>query len=235
MEWVSLVVSLGYFFLCLLTICQLFRIFLFGHKIQSFASSFLFLCLLWSFIRCIYFIFDIFNAELNDRDNLLFFWIPSVLQFSTFSLVLVYYDKKLHDLNWESKCYVYFFYYIANTLLFATLLISLIYYCLDGSCRTNKDAVLTEHYIFFAMYYLVLVCLYGIYTRLLWKYHRLYVYSTENETTIFKPTMQHNNYFSVTFFYHFAAFVISKRSQHISPNWLFFLLLFYMVLLFLFF
>ena len=90
--YVSIAVSTGYCFLFCISFYQLFRILLYGHQLTSFATYFLSLVLVWTVLRCIYFAFG-YQYYLNDRDNLLLFWIPAILQFATFSCILVYYES----------------------------------------------------------------------------------------------------------------------------------------------
>ena len=96
--------------LCLLLACcyvllfasslvQLLRIVVAQHDVYSFQVAFLVLAVLWSAARAFFF-GEWFG--LPELLSLLLWWLPFDLQFSTFSLLIVFYASLLHHLSWHT-------------------------------------------------------------------------------------------------------------------------------------
>lgn len=178
--YISILVSSGYLLLSLISIIQLFRILLYGHKLLSFAFYFLILCLIWSIFRCIYFAFGYdYMIHMNDRDAYLLFYATTILQFTIFSFILVYYEKHMKKQeNWRLTKYYIICLYIISIVFLATInIINIFVYCWNGSCGKYNHLVQKIHYISSGVFYLFLIVFYCVYIQKLWKYHHLYYYS----------------------------------------------------------
>ena len=94
--YILIIASVGYFCISLISSIQLFRILLHGHKIKSLACYFLSLCLLWSTIRAFYFALGgVHEPHLSHTSYYVLFGVPIILQYATFSLILVYYEEHI--------------------------------------------------------------------------------------------------------------------------------------------
>jgi len=100
---------------------QLFRIFYYRHKKQSFQVGFLSLCFFWNLLRILFFAW-----LLNTSSKTLIviaYWVPINIQFATFSLLVVYYAHLHHTQKseWYALKRRYVSLYIVLNVLFFIL------------------------------------------------------------------------------------------------------------------
>ena len=106
-----------YVLLCAVSLLQVSRIVVHGHRIDSFQFLFLFLCFVWTFLRALcWFVVDFLVWPMWLATAL---WIlPSVCQISTFSLIVLYYAKLVNRTQWhQRKGFLISCYVVGNTLM----------------------------------------------------------------------------------------------------------------------
>mmetsp|Transcript_27508 Transcript_27508/g.66906 ORF Transcript_27508/g.66906 Transcript_27508/m.66906 type:complete len:390 (+) Transcript_27508:152-1321(+) len=112
----ALGISLATMYCCLafVSLVQILRIIVNGHNLASFQSIFLVLVFVWMSLRGFFFgsSFDMGNLAVD-----LVLWIPYSLQFTTFSLILVFYAKLFYQQDWpQNKPVVWGAFAVANCL-----------------------------------------------------------------------------------------------------------------------
>ena len=93
-----LVLTCFYLLLFVSSLVQLLRIVSAQHDLYSFQFGFLLLAVLWSGLR-VFFFGEWFG--LPELLSLLLWWLPFDLQFSTFSLLILFYASLLHHNRWH--------------------------------------------------------------------------------------------------------------------------------------
>mmetsp|Transcript_43398 Transcript_43398/g.72120 ORF Transcript_43398/g.72120 Transcript_43398/m.72120 type:complete len:119 (-) Transcript_43398:141-497(-) len=100
----AIALALLYSILSLSSLLQISRMVCNGHSLfDSFQASFLLLLLPWMALRAFFFAFE---ANLPNVAEILILRIPSALQFTTFSLIAVFYAKLLYQQDWPAKIQV---------------------------------------------------------------------------------------------------------------------------------
>lgn len=149
-----------YFSLDLFIASQLIRIAYFRHKLHSFQVGFLLLLFFWALLRAVFFLFEDFLEDINWL-YLLIYWTPINIQFSTFSLLIVYYAH-LHQQQmkeWKEFKRKYVIVWILTNALFLVLafvwiLLGIIY---DGENVSEPDWLSRIHGVFTGTIFFVLV------------------------------------------------------------------------------
>ena len=96
---------------------QIARIVYFKHRLKSFQGLFLVLCLFWTTLRVVFWLED--TSEWVNWIALFIYFMPNLIQFSMFSLLVFFYAKLVHLREWNSvkvRCYLA---YAASNLLFS--------------------------------------------------------------------------------------------------------------------
>jgi len=154
------------FILYLLLVCfivlQLGRIIYYRHKIRSFQAGFLIQCFFWALLRAIFFLLSDFLSSTNWL-LLFIFWIPINIQFSTFSLLVVYYAylNPLHEVKAEMRKFKRFYFtvwFVTNIVFFIGTLVGIILGVkYDDPYENEPDWLTAAHGYFTGSVFLVLV------------------------------------------------------------------------------
>mmetsp|Transcript_38930 Transcript_38930/g.63350 ORF Transcript_38930/g.63350 Transcript_38930/m.63350 type:complete len:197 (-) Transcript_38930:952-1542(-) len=96
----AIALALLYSILSLSSLVQVSRIIFNGHNLGSFQAIFLFLVFLWMTLRAFFFAADF---DLPNIVVVLILWLPYTLQFTTFSLILVFYAKLFYQQDWPAN------------------------------------------------------------------------------------------------------------------------------------
>jgi hypothetical protein len=98
---------------------QVARIVYFKHRLKSFQGLFLVLCLFWTTLRVVFWLENT-NGWVNWKALIIYF-MPSLIQFSMFSLLVFFYAKLVHLREWnlvKVRCYLA---YAVSNLLFSSV------------------------------------------------------------------------------------------------------------------
>jgi len=110
-----------YLILVLFIVLQLSRIIYYRHKIRSFQVGFLVQCFFWGLLRALFFLLLDFIGDTNWL-LLIIYWIPINIQYSTFSLLVVYYAylNPIHEVKAEMRKFkrVYISVWLTTNILF---------------------------------------------------------------------------------------------------------------------
>jgi len=111
-----------YFFLVLFIGLQLVRIAYYRHKIMSFKVGFLIQCFVSAFLRSLFFLIADYMIDIPWLYIFVYF-MPINIQYSTFSLLVVYYGHLQHKQKeeWYSLKRRYFAFWIFTNILFLIL------------------------------------------------------------------------------------------------------------------
>ena len=145
--WV--VLTILYSSLCLLVIVQLLRIIIYRHNVVSFQGGFLSLCLVWSGLRLLFWFSNTFQWP--EWVQLLCYWLPNLLQFATFSDLVVFYYKLVHIRDWKRlRRKVWAIYCAANVIVTAALGVWLWLFQVVDKNEANKEDVVAFYYSIFS-------------------------------------------------------------------------------------
>jgi len=152
-----------YFFLVIFIGWQLIRIAYYRHKIMSFKVWFFIQCFFSALLRSIFFLVFDYVTAINWL-YLIVYWIPINIQYSTFSLLVVYYAHLQHKqkTEWYSFKRKYFAAYIITNLIF--LILAIIWIGLGiqyDSDNTLEPAWLDQIHSYFtsAIFFLLVIVL----------------------------------------------------------------------------
>jgi hypothetical protein len=111
--------ALVYTILTLAVGFQISRILYYRHNIFSFQLGFLSLCFIWGVIRaCFWWLFPVLSSPWGIPAMTLL-WLPVNLQFSTFSLLVLFFAHLVHRATWEkSTKKVFVIAYVATNVIF---------------------------------------------------------------------------------------------------------------------
>eukprot|EP00466_Bigelowiella_natans_P019859 jgi/Bigna1/137136/aug1.37_g11844 len=122
----AIALALLYSILSLSSLLQISRMVCNGHSLfDSFQASFLLLLLPWMALRAFFFAFEANlpvpeKFSLNNVAEILILRIPSALQFTTFSLIAVFYAKLLYQQDWPAKIEaIWGLFFVANCVAFS--------------------------------------------------------------------------------------------------------------------
>jgi len=141
---------------------QLGRIVYYRHKLRSFQVGFLVQCFFWGLLRCIFFLLLDFISDTNWL-LLLIYWLPINIQYSTFSLLVVYYAylNPIHEVKAEMRKFkrVYISVWLATNILFligslVTIVLGIKY---DDPYEDEPDWLTAVHGYFTGGVFLILV------------------------------------------------------------------------------
>ncbi len=126
---------------------------------------------------------SIYFGSTKDLGNLptdLILWIPYNIQFTTFSLILVFYAKLLHNAEWATrKAPVWFIFALVNCFSVGLTLGVIVYSCVADACDPNES----DEHIFsrgIGAAYLLLTVVYGYYGFMLIVKQRAHKISVPN-------------------------------------------------------
>ena len=155
--WLLLVIL--YSIICGVVLLQTLRIAGNGHSIYSFQGGFLMLTLVWAGLRIIFWTFDTGSASI--KVQLTLYWSPTVLQFATFALLLMYYLKIVYIRRWPKiKCRLWL-YYTASVVATTVALLLWLYFCQVQSKISYAAMVYAVGSGFLFRVLVVLLVLYG--------------------------------------------------------------------------
>eukprot|EP00753_Platysulcus_tardus_P005377 PLAT13234.1.p1 GENE.PLAT13234.1~~PLAT13234.1.p1 ORF type:complete len:382 (-),score=112.04 PLAT13234.1:94-1170(-) len=112
----------GAYAICfLLVIAQAVRMVREKHRLASFQSAFLAICALWMPMRVIMFLKTVFTSVWSTQALLVLYWVPTSVQFATFSLLVLFYGHVVHRKAWRRVSrYAYTIYGLVNAVLVLT-------------------------------------------------------------------------------------------------------------------
>lgn len=120
-ESASTILAFEYLFMSLVALFQVLRILYYRHRRVSYQMAILLGCLSMGLLRFLFFLF------LNNWGTSLLFqfflWAPSLLQFITFSLFVLYYAHQLHKSNWSQKWKIIVAIYLLCNLAFLMFIV----------------------------------------------------------------------------------------------------------------
>jgi len=152
-----------YLFLCLFIALQLARIAYYRHKIRSFQVGFLVQCFFWALLRAIFFLLLDFFSSTNWL-LLIIYGLPINIQYSTFSLLVVYYAylNPIHEAKAEMRKFKRFYITIWITTNILFLILTLVGIILgmefdDPNQSDEPDWLSAAHSYFTGGVFLVLV------------------------------------------------------------------------------
>jgi len=96
------ILVLTYLLTIILSTFQLRQIFLAQHRVKTFQTGLLGLTLFFSTFRVVFWVKTMFSNCWDFSVTLFLFLFPNVLQFSIFSLLVVYYVQVVHKQKWKS-------------------------------------------------------------------------------------------------------------------------------------
>ena len=161
-----IVLAAAYFLVTLLSFVQVIRIVYYGHSVISFQFQFLSIVFMLGGLRVVFFVQ---SNEWTEATILAIYWTPNVFQFTTFSLLLIFYvyhdfllkrDRK----GWNSsKRPIFIVWSILNLLFFILELGSIIFLC-NSSCSDEPQRVLKFNHFIISLAYIILCCSFCIYS-----------------------------------------------------------------------
>jgi len=141
---------------------QLGRIVYYRHKLRSFQVGFLVQCFFWGLLRALFFLLLDFISNTNWL-LLIIYWLPINIQYSTFSLLVVYYAylNPIHEVKAEMRKFkrVYISVWLTTNVLFllgsiAGIILGVIYH---DPYEDEPDWLSAVHGYFTGGVFLVLV------------------------------------------------------------------------------
>mmetsp|Transcript_6985 Transcript_6985/g.17656 ORF Transcript_6985/g.17656 Transcript_6985/m.17656 type:complete len:391 (+) Transcript_6985:403-1575(+) len=138
----TFVLAVLYTILAVICCYQIGRIFYYRHRLLSFHSMFLHLCLLLCILRFTLFYFYFF---ISDLPVFLLYRIPFTIVIATFTLVVFYYASVVYRRRWESTPWIFFLVYGSINLVF------LIFSIVIGVFEWKYEAV--DWPLWFAIFY----------------------------------------------------------------------------------
>ena len=121
--WGSTNFILAVVFLLMAVVCwfQILRFLWNRHRKFSYQMGFLLFVFVWTSCR---FLFFLLVEDWSALTAVVLQWIPILIQFSTFSLLVVYYIQQLHRDAWPRVMKITVFIYVTVNLLFLTSLLT---------------------------------------------------------------------------------------------------------------
>lgn len=149
-----------YAILCLASGIQTFRIVIYRHNLRSFQFAFHLLCFIWTALRVLFFAS---TTRWSTRYTLFVYWVPTDIQFATFSLMVVFYAYLLHKRVWEHKKWIVYTCFVGANLSMFTLTLGYIFLSYRGVSHIEL-----AHHVFMAFQFLFLTLSYARYGRQLY-------------------------------------------------------------------
>ena len=97
----ALTLVLSYLVIFALSAFQLYSIATHQHRMKTFQTGFLFLCMFFSCLRVVFWIKTMFTSIWGFPETLFLFLFPNIVQFSIFSLLVTYYVSVVHKPDWK--------------------------------------------------------------------------------------------------------------------------------------
>ncbi|XP_004349835.2 hypothetical protein CAOG_01315 [Capsaspora owczarzaki ATCC 30864] len=128
-EAVNIVLSLLYGVLCVWCVSLLVRIKLGRHKMISYQTLFMGLCVGWTLLRMIFFASYGHGLENSQYAVTVLLWVPINIQFATFSLLVLYYANTVYSERrmWAARKRLMYFCYSIPQIILAGLLFAWIF------------------------------------------------------------------------------------------------------------
>ena len=97
----ALTLVLSYVVVFSLSAFQLYTIATHQHRMKTFQTGFLFLTILFSCLRVVFWTKTMFSSVWGFPETLFLFLFPNIVQFSIFSLLVTYYVSVVHKPDWK--------------------------------------------------------------------------------------------------------------------------------------